>query len=96
MAAITLPRSRAWGLDTWTFSAALGDYISVSIGETLPAGLDPVFTPWIWLQRPDGVQIGTDAGALAAAISVTAPLSGTYTVIAADYYGTRRAATSST
>ena len=76
-------------LDTWTFSAALGDYISVSIGETLPAGLDPVFTPWIRLQRPDGVQIGTDTGALAAAISVTAPLSGTYTVIAADYYGNK-------
>jgi hypothetical protein len=76
-------------LDTWTFTAALGDYISLSIGEKLPAGPDPLFTPWIRLQRPDGVQIGSATAALATRIAVTAPLSGTYTVIVADYYGNK-------
>ncbi len=76
-------------LDTWTFSAALGDYVVISIGEKLPAGPDPGFTPSFRLQRPDGVQIASAAHALADRIGVTAPLTGTYTVIVSDYYGNK-------
>ena len=70
-------------IDTWTFTAASGDSISISIGE-VPGGPDPTFTPWIRLQNPSGVQIGSSAGALVGQINVTAPLSGTYTVLAAS------------
>src|SRR5688572_33458812 len=68
-------------IDTWTFTAALGDSISLSIGEVLPGGPDPGFVPWIRLQRPDGVQIGSVVGLLSAQMHVDAPLSGTYTVL---------------
>lgn len=71
-------------IDEWTFSADLGDSILLSVGEILPAGPDPGFRPWLRLRRPDGVEIGSVAGGLAARISITAPLSGTYTVLLRD------------
>jgi hypothetical protein len=71
-------------IDTWTFTAALGDSISLSVGEVLPGGPDPAFVPWIRLQRPDGVQIGSAVGNVSAQIYVNAPLSGTYTVLVRD------------
>jgi Viral BACON domain len=71
-------------VDTWTFTASQNDHISLSIGEVLPGGPDPGFVPWIRLQNPMGVQIGSNSGALVGQISVTAPLSGTYTVLVAS------------
>jgi hypothetical protein len=71
-------------IDEWTFTASLGDAILLSIGEVLPDGTDPDFRPWIRLRRPDGVEIGSDIGQLAAQIYLTAPLTGTYTVLVRD------------
>ena len=71
-------------IDTWTFTASQNDFISLSIGEVLPGGPDPGFVPWIRLQNPMGVQIGSNSGALVGQINVTAPLTGTYTVLVAS------------
>src|SRR5262245_30825121 len=76
--------SAAGEIDVWTFTASQGDYIALSIGEILPPGPDPGFVPWIRLRNPNGVEIGSSAGALVGQINVTAPLSGTYTVLVAS------------
>jgi len=70
-------------IDIWSFTANIGDAISLSIGEVLPTGLpDPDFRPWIRLRSPSGQQLGNTDGYLTARINVpTAPLTGTYTVI---------------
>ena len=34
-------------MDGWTFTAAQGDYIALSIGEVLTSEVDPLFNPWI-------------------------------------------------
>ena len=66
-------------LDEWTFTAAQGDALSISIGEVLPA-TDPMFFPWIRLIGPNGALLDSGAGALVGQIDITAPLSGAYTV----------------
>jgi hypothetical protein len=71
-------------LDAWTFSAALGDSIMLSIGEVLQTQVDPLFNPWIRLIGPNGNLLGSAAGTLAAQIAATAPLTGTYTVLVSD------------
>jgi trimeric autotransporter adhesin len=71
-------------LDTWTFTATLGDYIALSIGESLQSEIDPLFVPWIRLIGPTGVLISSSIGNVAAQIAVNAPLSGLYTVIVSD------------
>jgi hypothetical protein len=76
--------SSAGEIDTWTFTASQNDFIALSIGEVLPGGPDPGFVPWIRLQNPMGVQIGSSAGVLVGQISLIAPLSGTYTVLVAS------------
>ena len=68
-------------LDPWTFTANTGNPIALSIGETMIGEVDPGFYPWIRLFGPDGTQLGSQSGALSAQINVTAPLSGTYTVV---------------
>ncbi|HYR91133.1 MAG TPA: hypothetical protein VE422_44160 [Terriglobia bacterium] len=80
---------RVGDLDMWTFQAAKGDAISVKIGEVLTSEKDPGFVPWIRLRGPDGAQLGSDFGSLAAGINATAPLTGTYTVLVStnDAYG---------
>jgi hypothetical protein len=35
------------GSDTWTLQATANDSITVSIGELLGSGADPIFSPWI-------------------------------------------------
>jgi hypothetical protein len=72
-------------LDQWTFTAAQGDAISVSIGEVFPTEIDPGFNPWIRLRGPDGTQLDTAQGPLAARLDVNAPLTGTYTVVVASF-----------
>jgi hypothetical protein len=71
-------------LDAWTFTAAKGDYIALSIGETLDSEIDPLFVPWIRLIGPTGDLIASAAGNRAAQIAANAPLSGLYTVIVSD------------
>jgi hypothetical protein len=77
-------------VDEWSFSAAQGDSLTVSIGEVFEGELDPGFYPRIRLVRPDGVQVGTDSDYLAAQVLVTAPLSGTYVVLVDDNSGQDR------
>ncbi len=67
-------------LDQWTFQAARNTAISVSIGEVVTEP-DPGFWPWIRLRGPNGAQLGSHWGPLAAQINITAPLTGTYTVL---------------
>lgn len=72
------------GLDTWTITANQNDSITVTIGEVLPSGPDPRFTPWIRLKGPDGVELGNLYGDSFAQIDVRAPLNGAYTVLVAS------------
>src|SRR5437764_5509241 len=68
-------------LDQWSFQENAGDAISVAIGELTD---NNNFTPWIRLRSPDGAQLGSSFGALAAYINVgSAHLTGTYTVLVA-------------
>ena len=71
-------------LDAWTFTAAQGDYITLSVGEVLQSEIDPLFNPWIRLIGPTGILVTSAQGALAAQVAVNAPLSGTYTVLISD------------
>ena len=77
-------------VDEWSLSAAQGNHLTVSIGEIFEGELDPGFYPRIRLLRPDGVQVGTDSDYLAAQVTVTAPLSGTYVVRVDDNSGQDR------
>src|SRR2546425_1065082 len=71
-------------LDTWTFDATQGDYITLSMGTVTPASAH--FAPWIRLVSPTGVLLGNSAtGQGAADVAATAPTSGTYTVIVGSY-----------
>jgi FG-GAP-like repeat/Putative binding domain, N-terminal len=72
--------SIAGEVDTWTFTAAQNDTILLSIGEVI-GGVDPGFVPWIRLRNPSNLQIASNSGNLVAQISVTAPVSGVYTVV---------------
>lgn len=71
-------------IDEWTFTASQGQSILLSVGEIPPSGPDSGFRPWIRLFQPNGAEIGSAAGAVAARINVTAPFSGTYTVLVRD------------
>src|SRR3989442_1644886 len=66
-------------LDQWSFTATQGDYIALSMGEVAPVSAG--FQPWIRLVSPTGVLLGNGIGASAVQIAVTAPTTGTYTVI---------------
>src|SRR3989449_1898336 len=67
-------------LDQWSFTATQGDYIALSMGEVAPVSAG--FRPWIRLVSPTGVLLATSsAGASAVQVAVTAPTTGTYTVI---------------
>ena len=65
-------------LDPWTFSAAQGDAIILSVGEVTGTS---AFTPWIRLVAPNGTVLGNAWGAAAAQVQVAAPATGTYAVI---------------
>src|SRR2546427_619092 len=71
-------------LDTWTFTAPQGDHIALSMGAVTPVSAH--FAPWMRLVSPTGVLLeNSSAGAATAQITVTAPTSGTYTVIVGSY-----------
>jgi hypothetical protein len=69
--------------DTWTFSANQNDTVIINIGEVAQV-VDPGFWPWLRVRNPNGVQIATNYGDRAAQLALTAPLTGTYTVIVAS------------
>src|SRR2546428_8929 len=70
--------------DTWTFTAAQGDYIALSVGtETQPAWR---LALWIRVVSPTGVLLGNSSTQTGASnVAVNAPVSGTYTVIIGSY-----------
>ncbi len=70
-------------------TAGQNDYLSITIGELLSSEVDPGFFPYIRLIGPTGVVVASTAHTVGAAIAVYAPLSGTYTVIVADYNANR-------
>jgi hypothetical protein len=65
-------------LDMWSFTAAQGNSIALSVGELTGSAN---FTPWIRLVAPNGAVIGNNWGAAVGQVNVTAPSTGTYTVI---------------
>ena len=65
-------------LDAWTFAAATGDAIMLSVGKATGSA---TFTPWIRLVAPNGVVVGNNWGASAGQVNVNASVTGTYTVI---------------
>src|SRR3989442_650473 len=70
--------------DTWTFTATQGDHITLSMGAVTPVSAH--FAPWMRLVSPTGVLLANSStGAATAQITVTAPTSGTYTVIVGSY-----------
>jgi hypothetical protein len=64
--------------DLWTFSAAAGSSVILSIGEV---GADSPFYPWIKLYSPTAALVAQSYGALGAEITAVASASGTYTVV---------------
>jgi trimeric autotransporter adhesin len=75
-------------LDIWTFSAAQGATITVTMAEipVPPTDPDPGFWPWIRVLGPTGATVvcGNCWGNVVAQMSTTAPLTGTYTIVAAS------------
>ena len=70
-------------LDQWTFTAAVGDALSLSIGEVTDSGS---FTPWIRLWAPNGTVLVDTAGTEATVLNgAVAPVNGTYLVLVASY-----------
>jgi hypothetical protein len=67
-------------VDPWTIAATAGDTVLLNIGETGP---NSAFVPWIRVYGPGGglVAGGNNWGNLAAQVSVTAPITGIYTVV---------------
>ena len=71
--------------DTWTFTATQGGHITLSMGAVTPVSAH--FAPWMRLVSPTGVLLGNSfpGAGTAAQITVTAPTTGTYTVIVGSY-----------
>jgi hypothetical protein len=65
-------------LDLWTFEAAVGDSIALSLGKV---GTESDLWPWVRLRRPDGTEVGNDVNGWVAQVDVTADQAGTYTVV---------------
>jgi hypothetical protein len=70
-------------VDVWTFTAAVGERITVHIGEVTDSA---DFRPWIRLWAPNGTTLGDTAGLAAAVIDdVVAPVAGTYLVLVGSF-----------
>src|SRR3989449_76125 len=66
-------------LDQWSFTATQGQVVTVTMSEVAPVSAG--FQPWIRLVSPTGVLLATSIGTSTVQIVVTAPTTGTYTVI---------------
>jgi hypothetical protein len=71
-------------LDPFTFTASVGDYIAIKIGEVVLSEIDPLFVPWIRLIGPNGALVASSLGNLTATIAANATLNGTYTLLVSD------------
>src|SRR5437773_377941 len=72
--------------DTWTFTATQGDYIALSVGTVTQTTAH--FAPWIRLVSQSGALLGNShTHPTRRSSDVTAPTSGTYTVIIGSYVG---------
>ena len=71
---------RAGQIDSWSFEAAQGDYVVLSVGE---GQTSPEFSPWLRLVGPNGAELAADVGAAAAQVARAIPASGRYTVTVA-------------
>jgi hypothetical protein len=71
-------------LDVWSFTACAGDGILLRMDELVA---NSSLTPWIRLYGRDGVLLDTVSDASTAPINRTAPASGNYTVVVADFSG---------
>jgi hypothetical protein len=75
--------SNAGEVDTWTFTAIVGERISVHIGEIVD---NNDFRPWIRLVSPTGTVLSSTAGLTADVIDdIIAPVTGTYNVLVASF-----------
>ena len=75
--------SNSGEVDTWTFTANVGERISVHIGEIIDSN---DFRPWIRLVSPTGAVLGSTAGLTADVIDdIIAPATGTYNVLVASF-----------
>jgi hypothetical protein len=77
--------SPAGDVDTWTFSANKGDAFIVRVGEITQVNN---FQPYIRVYDPTSTLKGSASGGQAAEVADTAAISGTYTVVVSDVYGT--------
>jgi uncharacterized repeat protein (TIGR01451 family) len=68
-------------LDQWSFTAVQGATITARIGEV---GDDSPFYPWLRLRGPNGTELDSAYGDLAAEVSIVAPSTGTYTLLVAS------------
>ena len=66
-------------LDTYTFSASVGDNVQLRMTD-----VEGTLTPRVSLFGPDGVYVSGDSSSLVADVGVTAPATGTYTVLVDD------------
>src|SRR5688572_13563004 len=69
-------------LDQWTFAAAQGDAIFLSLAE---ASTNTDFVPLIHLRGPNGALVDWSWGNVTAQVQVQAPQTGTYTVVVSTY-----------
>ncbi len=75
--------SNAGEIDTWTFTAAVGDRFAVHIGEVVD---DNDFRPWIRVLAPNGSTVGSGSGLAAAQVGdVVATAAGTYQLLVASF-----------
>jgi uncharacterized protein YfaP (DUF2135 family) len=71
-------------LDSYTFDASAGEGLMLRLADIGATS----FYPRLWLYGPTGALVTNTWGPDAALLDITAPASGTYTVVVADYYGT--------
>jgi hypothetical protein len=71
-------------LDAWSFTACVGDKIDLNVRERVA---NSALTPWIRLLGRDGAELKSISGVASADVSMTAPASGTYTVVISDRTG---------
>ncbi|MBV6520406.1 MAG: hypothetical protein MNPFHGCM_00513 [Gemmatimonadaceae bacterium] len=65
-------------LDMWSVTATQGSPLSLTVTETSGT---PDYTPWIRLVSPTGALVGNAWNASSAAVNLTAPVTGTYTIV---------------
>jgi len=67
-------------MDMWSFSAVASDVIRLQVGEVGSSG----FSPYILVYGPDGNLIESDYSSTAAAVTLIAPVAGSYRVVVQD------------